>query len=88
MARGHSRNRRVMSFEYPSWQGPLAAVILEFNPEQWRGKLEKAEEAVARRIQELRLAENNEHELRSLFDPLAIVRGVKRDRLESAKFQE
>jgi hypothetical protein len=82
------RNRWVMSFEYPSWQEPLAAAILEFNPKQLPGKLEKAADAIARRIQELRLAENNEHELRALFGGLAIIRGVKRDRLESAKSQE
>jgi len=73
-----------MSFEYPSWQGPLAAAILEFNPEQIRRKLQMAEDTIARRIDELRLAENNEHELRSLFDGLSIIRGLRQDRLESA----
>jgi hypothetical protein len=72
-----------MDLEYPKWQAPLAAAFLEFSPRQLREKLQEAEDAIAKRIQELRFAENNEHELRSLFDGLSIIRGVKQDRLES-----
>ena len=72
-----------MNLEYPSWQKPLADAILEFNPPQLRDKLKCAEEAINSRIQELRLAENNEREVRSLFDGLSIIRGLRRDRLDS-----
>ena len=72
-----------MNLEYPTWQRPLAAAILEFNPPQLREKLKCAEEAINCRIQELRLAENSEHEVRLLFDGLSIIQGLRRDRLDS-----
>ena len=70
------------NLEYP-WQKLLAASILEFNPPELREKLKCAEEAINSRIQELRLAENSERELRSLFDGLSIIRGLRRDRFDS-----
>jgi hypothetical protein len=70
-----------MNLDYPVWQEPLAAAILEFNPQQLPEKLQRAQEAIAKRLQELRFAESNEHELRLLFDGLSIIRGVKQDRL-------
>ena len=70
-----------MNLKYPQWQEPLAAVVLEFDAQQLREKLQKAEDAIASRLQELRFAANNEHELRSLFDGLSIIRSVKQDRL-------
>ena len=69
-----------MELKYPRWQEPLAAAILEFNPQQLRGKLEKAEEAIANRIDELLSENDGEHERRALLDGLSIVRSVKRDR--------
>ena len=72
----------TMNLEYP-WQKLLAASILEFNPPELREKLKCAEEAIDSRIQDLRLAANSEHELRSLFDGLSIIRGLRRDRLDS-----
>ena len=71
-----------MDLEYPQWQEPVAAAILEFSPQQLREKLKCAEEAIDSRIQDLRLAANSEHELRSLFDGLSIIRGLRRDRLD------
>jgi hypothetical protein len=70
-----------MNLDYPVWQEPLAAAILEFNPQQLPEKLQRAQEAIAKRLQELGFAESNEHELRLLFDGLSIIRGVKQDRL-------
>lgn len=67
--------------KYPRWQEPLAAAILEFNPQQLGGKLEKAEEAIAGRIEELVTESGDEHERRALRDGLSIVQGVRRDRL-------
>ena len=70
-----------MELKYPLWQGPLAAAVLEFNPQRLRGKLEKAEEAIANRMQELVPENDNEHERRALLDGITIVQSVKRDRL-------
>ena len=84
--RGNHTNAALggaVDLEYPQWQEPLAAAILEFNRQQLREKLKCAEEAINIRIQELRLAENSEHELRSLFDGLSIIRGLRLDRLDS-----
>ena len=75
-----------MDLEYPTWQEPLVAAILELNPQELREKLKRAEKAINSRIQGLRLAENAEnsqHELRLLFDGLSIIRGLTRDRLDS-----
>jgi hypothetical protein len=63
--------------EYPRWQEPLAAAILEFNPRHLHGKAQRAEEAIANRMQELGRDKNNARELRLLFDGLSILRGVK-----------
>ena len=40
-----------MELKYPQWQEPLASAILEFNHEQLREKVQKAEEAIAQRIE-------------------------------------
>ena len=72
-----------MDLTYPQWQEPLAAAILEFNPQQLREKIQKAEEAIARRIDELAFDPRNEHERRVLRDALSILRDVRRDRLGS-----
>jgi len=68
-------------FKYPQWQEPLVAAIMEFDHEKLRRKIEKAEEAIGQRIQELALTDSNEHERRLLSDGLTVVRRVKRDRL-------
>ena len=70
-----------MGLKYPRWQEPLAAAILEFNPQQLRGKLQKADEAITNRIQELTSENDNGHERRALLDGISIVQSVKRDRL-------
>jgi surfactin synthase thioesterase subunit len=74
-----------MGLKYPRWQEPLAAAILEFNPQLLPGKLERAEEAIANRIDELLSENDSEHERRALLDGLSIVRSVKRDRLGPSK---
>ena len=70
-----------IDLECPRWQEPLASAILEFNPRHLHGKLQRAEEAIANRMQELGRDQNKAHELRLLFDGLSILRGVKQDRL-------
>ena len=70
-----------MELKYPQWQEPLASVILEFNREQLRAKVQKAEEAIAQRIEQLAFDHGMEHERRALFDGLDLLRSVKKDRL-------
>jgi len=70
-----------LGLKYPRWQEPLAAAVLEFNLQRLGGKLEKAEEAIANRMQELVQENDNQHERRALLDGLTIVQSVKRDRL-------
>jgi hypothetical protein len=67
--------------KYPSWQEPVAAAILEFKPEQFLAKAQRAEEAISARLQELTFEESNKEELRLLNDSLSIIRGIKLDRL-------
>jgi hypothetical protein len=69
--------------KYPQWQEPLTAAILEFNAQQLRGKIQKAEEVITDRIQELSFDNGNEEERRVLSDGLFILQSLKKDRLES-----
>ena len=68
--------------KYAQWQEPLKAAILEFNAQQLRGKVQKAEEVVTDRIQELSLDNGNEEERRALSDGLSIIRSLKQGRLK------
>ena len=63
--------------KYPLWQEPLMAALLEFDSKQQRGKVEKAEEAIVRRIQEIASAKGGESELRLLHDGLSLIRQLK-----------
>jgi surfactin synthase thioesterase subunit len=67
-----------MDLKYPQWQAPLAAAILEFDVQQLPGKLQQAEDAISKRIQELTSEKDNEHELRALTDGLFLIRGIKK----------
>ena len=71
--------RFVMTPElkYPRWEEPLMAAFLEFDSEQQCAKVEKAEEAIVRRIQELTFAKGGESELRLLHDGLSLIRQLK-----------
>jgi len=70
-----------MELEYPQWQEPLAAAILEFNPRILSGKLQAAEKVISTRIKELGCGVNDAHELRLLYDGFVILRDLKRTRL-------
>jgi surfactin synthase thioesterase subunit len=70
-----------MNLKYPQWQESLAAAILEFDAQQLPGKLEKAEDAISQRFQELASEKDNEHELRALTDGLFLIRDIKISRL-------
>ena len=70
-----------MNLKYPQWQEPLAAAILEFNPQQLIAKVRRAEEAIASRFQELRFGKRNQEEARLLSDGLSIIQDLKTGRL-------
>ena len=67
--------------KYPKWQQPLAAAIHEFDPQQLLEKIQRAEQAIVSRYQELPFEMRHQEELRLLYDGLAIVRDLKEDRL-------
>jgi hypothetical protein len=70
-----------MDLKYPQWQEPLAEAICEFNPEHLRQKVQLAEEAIVRRIEELAFDPPNGREGQALVDGLELLRIVKKDRL-------
>jgi len=70
-----------MGLKYPQWQKPLAEAILEFNPQHLREKVQRAEEAIAKRVEELALERGDQRECLALYDALSILRSVKKDRL-------
>ena len=57
--------------KYPEWQEPLRAVILEFDPQQLREKMQRAEALMSARSREL---ENELDALNDGFDTLLLVR--------------
>lgn len=63
--------------KYPRWQEPLAAAILEFDPQQLPAKLQRAEQAIGSRLQELAIEQDNPEELRLLSDGLSIIVDLK-----------
>jgi len=70
-----------MELKYPQWQEPLAAAILEFNPQQLHEKVQMAEDAISKRIEELAFEQGDQRERLALFDGQTILQRVKRDRL-------
>ena len=70
-----------MDLKYPQWQEPLAEAICECNPEHLRQKVQRAEEAIVRRIEELAFDPPNGREGQALVDGLELLRIVKKDRL-------
>jgi hypothetical protein len=67
--------------KYPQWQSPLREAILEFDREKWREKLERVENLILERFQELRLGTDGDSEREAINDALSVLRIIKRDRL-------
>jgi hypothetical protein len=67
--------------KYPQWQEPLAAAILEFDAQQLPGKLQRAEDAIAKRFQELTSEQVNGAEFRALTDGLTLLRDIRKRRI-------
>jgi hypothetical protein len=67
--------------KFPQWQESLRDALLEFNPERLRLKLQKAEEAIAKRLRQLSIEQANPEEIRALNDGRYLIGDVKQDRL-------
>jgi hypothetical protein len=76
---------KMTRLAYPQWQEPLAAAILEFNPQTLIVKLKRAEQAITARIEQLPLTANSAHERRMLSDGLAIIETLRKNRLASSE---
>jgi hypothetical protein len=63
--------------KFPQWQDPLAAAILETDPEQLQEKLQQVVELIEKRIDELQAAESADEEFRALYDGLMLIRSFK-----------
>jgi hypothetical protein len=69
-----------MYLKYPQWQEPLAAAILEFDAQVLPEKLQKAEDAIAKRFQELTVREGDGEEFRALTDGFTLLRDIRKRR--------
>lgn len=67
--------------KYPEWQAPLQEVILEFDCEMLRGKVQKVETLILERLQQLSQRNDGRSEQEAVIDALSILRIIKRDRL-------
>jgi hypothetical protein len=67
----------TQSLEYPRWQEPLLAELLEFDPKQLCAKVMKAEDAIDKRIKKMEFAMDGKRELRLLHDGLSLIRQLR-----------
>lgn len=68
--------------EYPKWQAPLQAAILEFNLDRLPAKIYRVETLIFERLQQLELSNDGAGEHRAINDALELLRTVKRERLQ------
>jgi hypothetical protein len=77
------------NLRFPEWQARLQDLILEFDREKLRDKMQEVETIISQRFQLLHVKHaevekdtQGEHE--ALNDALTILRVIKRDRLDSS----
>ena len=68
--------------KYPEWQAPLQELILEFDREKLPGKRQNVEILISKRLQQLRDEMDGLAEVQALNDGLAVLRIIKRDKLD------
>jgi hypothetical protein len=68
--------------KYPAWQLPLQDVILEFNLDTLRGKIQQVETLIFQRLQELQHSKDGAGERQAINDALDLLRTVKHERLD------
>lgn len=86
MRRELEGEERLVSDEelkFPEWQVPLQEVILEFDRERMREKIQKVETMIFDRRRQLSLASDGCAEHAALNDALSVLRILKRERLGS-----
>jgi hypothetical protein len=66
---------------YPEWQVPLREVILEFDREKLRERIQKVETLIFERLQQLSQENDGRTEQEAINDALSILRVIKRDKL-------
>jgi hypothetical protein len=82
---GISRRRRhTMSdgaLKYPEWQTPLQELVLEFDREKLREKIQKVETLIFERLQQAAQGSEGRSEQEAMNDALSVLRIIKRDKL-------
>jgi hypothetical protein len=79
-----SRKAQTMNDEelkFPAWQVPLQDLILEFDREKLAEKIQKVENLIFERQQQLNQASDGHAEREAIYDALNIIRVIKRDKL-------
>jgi hypothetical protein len=67
--------------KYPEWQTPLQELILEFDSEKLRVKIQNVETLIFERVQQLRQECDARIEQEAINDALSVLRTIKRDKL-------
>jgi hypothetical protein len=66
---------------YPEWQNEYAAALLETNPKELAGRVEAAETAIYKRLQQLSQPTDHHTERQAIEDALASLKVLKRNEL-------
>jgi len=67
--------------KYPEWQAPLQDLILEFDREKLRDKIQNVETLIFKRLRHLGQESEGRAEVQAINDALSILRIIKRDKL-------
>ena len=67
---------------YPEWQNEYAAALLETNPQELSRRVEAAETAIYKRLQQISQDSDHYTERQSIEDALQSLRVLKRDELK------
>jgi hypothetical protein len=67
--------------KYPEWQAPLQDLILEFDREKALERIQKVENLIFERLQQLPQGSDGHSEQEAINDALFIIRNIKRDKL-------
>jgi hypothetical protein len=73
---------------YPQWQNEYAAALLETDPQNLSARVEAAETAIYKRLQELSQDSDNRTERQVIEDALQSLKVLKRSELTPARGQE
>jgi hypothetical protein len=68
--------------KYSEWQAPLRDLILEFDRNKLREKIQEVETLIFERLQQLRQESDGRGELQAINDALSLLRIIKRDKLD------